>query len=683
MALENSDLLVVQKSGGGELRKTSVQSLLAQGDALWTKDATKIHPKLNNESVVIGGTLPNTPAIYLAADGSASFKSDVVIGADPTDPTISLNASGSASFEGKVGIGTTSPSTVFHVVGANSNDATTLATAASDAKIRLQKSDISGLSKFQGTTDTGTCWYSQIANGNGSTAYNHVINPFGGNVGIGTTSPSQLLDVNGSATFAGDVTITDGTNSRHEIKVLDVNGATGALHDFKSASGFPGANSAIRVILGNDQNIKLAYDGSATFAGDIGIGGTLPSDPNISLDASGAMSGRSLSVNENSAISAISSTNRSDSNKETFKVTGSGGVYIGTNIVDSGANITLNANGSAEYKAQVTVSRTDNLGAYAVRKNGTLTGRWYGDGKLSIGGNQDPDPAEGNINLNADGSAEFSDVVNIGSWSSSDPAFSARLGGTNNFKFRANLSTPDSKIVDFHNNGSTDNEVVASISASGAGNFLGGVTVGGNGATQYKGSWISDGTLRIGGTLPSAPNISLNANGTVEGLRFIADQTSSQGYTYLSQLNGVVKTRIDIEGIKVGGSLDSGNSASQAPNISLNADGTARFTGRIFPESASLNYKQGKTGQVFGVYEGLDTDSAAKIQFDNDGSATFAGDVTANNVTFDVGTADEVNVRERLVEARQTFTELKAAVNSATDFDDLKSALLSALSQYE
>ena len=119
----------------------------------------------------------------------------------------------------------------------------------------------------------------------------------------------------------------------------------------------------------------------------------------------------------------------------------------------------------------------------------------------------------GKINLNAnDGSAEFSDVVNIGSWSSSDPAFSARLGGTNNFKFRANLSAPDSKIVDFHNNGSTDNEVVASISASGAGNFLGGVTVGGNGATQYKGSWISDGTLRIGGTLPASPNIELNAS---------------------------------------------------------------------------------------------------------------------------------------------------------------------------
>ena len=146
------------------------------------------------------------------------------------------------------------------------------------------------------------------------------------------------------------------------------------------------------------------------------------------------------------------------------------------------------------------------------------------------------------------GSANFSDVVNIGSWSSSDPAFSARLGGTNNFKFRANLSAPNSKIVDFHNNGSTDNEVVASISASGAGNFLGGVTVGGNGATQYKGSWISDGTLRIGGTLPASPNIELNASdgsarlvGDVQSTNYVSGPS---GYR-LSANNGFVAARND------------------------------------------------------------------------------------------------------------------------------------------
>ena len=64
------------------------------------------------------------------------------------------------------------------------------------------------------------------------------------------------------------------------------------------------------------------------------------------------------------------------------------------------------------------------------------------------------------------------------------------------------------------------------------------------------------------------------------------------------------------------------------------------------------------------------------------GSATFAGDITAGNVTFDADTADAINVRDRLVEARETFEQLKAAVNGASDFAGLKSALLTALADF-
>ena len=65
MSLDNNDLLVVQKAGGGELRKTSVQNLLAQGDALWQENATTLYPKTTTVRVGIGGTLPGTPNISL------------------------------------------------------------------------------------------------------------------------------------------------------------------------------------------------------------------------------------------------------------------------------------------------------------------------------------------------------------------------------------------------------------------------------------------------------------------------------------------------------------------------------------------------------------------------------------------------------------------------------------------
>ena len=183
--------------------------------------------------------------------------------------------------------------------------------------------------------------------------------------------------------------------------------------------------------------------------------------------------------------------------------------------------------------------------------------------------------------------------MNIGSWSSSDPAFSARLGGTNNFKFRANLSAPDSKIVDFHNNGSTDNEVVASISASGAGNFLGGVTVGGNGATQYKGSWISDGTLRIGGTLPASPNIELNASDG--SASFAGDINAYNGFSSRASRNdppsaSKVGMRLSPQSLNFGISSTSPQSApifnsfltnDGTERVLITADGSASFAGKV------------------------------------------------------------------------------------------------------
>ena len=205
--------------------------------------------------------------------------------------------------------------------------------------------------------------------------------------------------------------------------------------------------------------------------------------------------------------------------------------------------------------------------------------------------------------------------------------------------------SPDSKIVDFHNNGSTDNEVVASISASGAGNFLGGVTVGGNGATQYKGSWISDGTLRIGGTLPSAPNIKLQAGGGIVAKnQIVSDRTSGNQQCFSARINN-----IENGGILASGKVFViGNGTSAAPDISLNADGSAEFadavkigetgtgkTGAIIDNVGAFTSRvAGNTSKAFTVKTSANNDE--KIVLYGDGSATFEGNVTAANVTFNL-----------------------------------------------
>ena len=409
------------------------------------------------------------------------------IGGTAAAPNITLNASGSASFEGKVGIGTTSPSTVFHVVGANSNDATTLATAASDAKIRLQKSDISGLSKFQGTTDTGTCWYSQIANGNGSTAYNHVINPFGGNVGIGTTSPSQLLDVNGSATFAGKITAasTEDTDGGDTVVTKDYlegagSGGTGTLGYWDRTGTTLSPVNDGDAVSGVDWDITTAQENWYVKDGFLAIAkdGT-PADDGAIAVYSGA------------------GTN------STFRVRADGGVELGGTL-PSAPNISLNASGSAEFAGDVQVGgdAVSTEGCY-IGSNGTLkaarddanavfvgrsttsnsaTFQISGDGTVGIGGTL---PSAPNISLNADGS-----IVATATTGSNVGELFVNSGG---LALRTNRApSAVSNLLDLQSSNSGTTESIAAFTTSG--------------------------DLQIGGTLTGdsrTPNISLTAAGKI------------------------------------------------------------------------------------------------------------------------------------------------------------------------
>ena len=71
MALENDDLLVVQKSGGGELRKVKISDV--KGGSLWTEDSGKLYPTTLTNDVQVGGTSA-APNISLNADGLVKAK---------------------------------------------------------------------------------------------------------------------------------------------------------------------------------------------------------------------------------------------------------------------------------------------------------------------------------------------------------------------------------------------------------------------------------------------------------------------------------------------------------------------------------------------------------------------------------------------------------------------------------
>ena len=178
-------------------------------------------------------------------------------------------------------------------------------------------------SDYQVFIDMDSTSYARIQTIQQNVSFNQdlAIQPLGGNVGIGTTSPSYKLDVNGTARVTGQFDIYGGT--RHTI------------FNF-------GSNNDVYIRSGESAGKVILQDGG----GNVGIGETSPS---YKLDVAGDINFTGTLYQNGSAFSGGSSSSKWSGSSDIYYTSGS--VGIGTTSPHSTLQIQRGASlsGSALY----------------------------------------------------------------------------------------------------------------------------------------------------------------------------------------------------------------------------------------------------------------------------------------------------------------------------------------------
>jgi fibronectin-binding autotransporter adhesin len=346
-------------SAGGANTWTDPASITGAG--YWAETNGVLHPKS-----------PYTSVVDLALGGNSTASAN-----------IHLQSNGQAYFGGNVGVGTTSASDLLQL------------SSGSDPGIRISNSSInqanSGKLKFtESPTDASgfTLGYNGATNVF-SIDSSDVANIFNiarstGNVGIGTTTATQKLDVAGN-------TVIRGTNAdAHTLPpAVDVNGAWIRLGDGVTNQTFTNgigikfndsgtAHASIKYLSSSNRidfgtstsNSTLSIDGTPTLSlaltsGNVGVGTTVPSEK-LSVQGSDVKLLLSNSTNNTGDLSILFRHYTTGISKVGIISDATGSYAQGTldfaiNSVDDASAVSI-----ADSKLQISENGTKAIGAFAV-----------------------------------------------------------------------------------------------------------------------------------------------------------------------------------------------------------------------------------------------------------------------------------------------------------------------------
>ena len=264
------------------------QTIVQSGDALGylqfrgsdgTNQLAAAHIKTEVDGTPGTNDMPGRLVFSTTADGASS----------PSERMRITNS-------GTVGVGNLTPtSATLEVQGQNTyqNSASTLATATTKAAFRVKGSNNSSDSLWMGVETSDAHPYIQGANGIGDNAKEILLNPFGGNVGIGVTVPSALLHISKQVN-SGDVgLIIQNTGTSSQTASLYLNKGSGGEPDHRIQNDTGGnltfargtdessyteqmrLDSSGRLLVGttsNSGNVRAVFQGNAgggTGGGDV------------------------------------------------------------------------------------------------------------------------------------------------------------------------------------------------------------------------------------------------------------------------------------------------------------------------------------------------------------------------------------------------------------------------------
>ena len=453
---------------------------------------------------------------------------------------------------------------------------------------------------------TGLVWQ-------GFDASNNDINPtseiesdgrlkIGGSINL--NDPNISLNPDGSATFVGPVEVGAGNTSGSWHTSVNAGGL--AVYTPDGSTTTP----AFTISEGSNTTVSFTANGSGTFAGDVNYGDYIVSDGKTQTLASDA------------------------------------GIYLReAGTVDWDVKI-LN-NGSATFAGTITGSRSSdaNFGLYIENTNDQYNSSLIGF-KLT-----EPD---GTYNPN---------FVYCTDSSSSPQKFIVKSDGTtyiNGTEAGAAISLASDGSAEFAGRVFTADVVAGSTDYTGPYSYVGPTEIALNlnqSTPVFKvkddGSATFAGDVKIGGTLPAAPNITLDNDGsgtfagTVQINDFAPGSTDDKSGIRLNASGSIQIGRSGVDTL-VAGYNTASSGGSITPTFELKSDGNATFAGNIQTGGDSLaglndGIVLAKNGtSYFAAADGLATISCyttgigtTTSQIFADGSATFGGAVTGLQLLTD------------------------------------------------